>query len=228
MRPYLLWTIQTLSAALSLAERDREFAATSASDAVTRLLGQDLEARGPFGRRRERGERPLDDPVLEGVEGDDDEARSRARAGSHALEELAEPFELSVDLDAQGLEGLGGGVDLALLGAPPVDLLDETAELARGLERMELAPRDDLAGEPPGMGKLAVGPEHLVQPGLGIFFQDGGGGRLRPPVHAHIERAVGVEAESALRRVELERRDPQVEEHAADLAEVESRARGSP
>jgi hypothetical protein len=52
---------------------------------------------------------------------------------------------------------------------------------------------------------------------------------LLPPVHAHVQGTVGLEAEAALRLVELDRRDAQVQEHAVrplatqplgDLAEV--------
>ncbi len=170
----------------------------------------------------ERGEGPLDDPVLEGVEGDGDEASPGDRHANRRVEELGQAVELAVDLDAEGLEGLGRGVDLALLRPPAVDLLDDAAEVGGRLDPAELAQADDLPGQAAGVGQLAVGLEQVGQPRLRIGVEHPGGGDLASLVHPHVQRPVQGEAESPLRGIQLERGHPEVGEDPADVPEVDA------
>jgi hypothetical protein len=93
----------------------------------------------------------LDDPVLEGMERDDDEARARGDNPGHRLQELCQTLELVVDLDTQGLKDLGGRVDLPFLGDPVTNPFDEDTEVGRHLELPDFPAGHDLAGQPLGL-----------------------------------------------------------------------------
>ncbi len=131
----------------------------------------------------------------------------------------AEALELLVDLDAQGLEGLGRGMDASPLRPPSVDPFDEDPEVAGHLEPAELAQVDDLPGQPAGLGELAVVREHLGQLLLRVGLEDLRGRGLHPLVHPHVQRPLVHVAEPALWGIQLEGGDAEVDEDAADLLE---------
>ena len=202
-----------------MAERAREFGGDLGVRGHDRLLGQDREEGGAVLRAGQGVESALDDAVLERVEGDHDEPRALRGEADRPLDEGAEPFELLVDLDAEGLEGLGRGMDAAPLRPPLVDPFDEDPEVAGRLEPAELAQVGDLAGQPAGLGELAVLREHLGQLLFRVGVQDLRGRRLHPPVHAHVQRPFVHVAEAPLGGIQLEGRDAEVDEDAPDLLE---------
>src|SRR5688572_15222102 len=89
------------------------------------------------------------------------------------------------------------------------------SELAGGLKRALLPSRDDGPGDAPCESFLTQCCDHFsnlvdaraIEPGRDRFAAS--------RIHAHVERTFRAEGEAALRRIELWRRDTQVEEHAA-------------
>ena len=59
-----------------------------------------------------RGEEALDDPVFQRMEGDDDEAAAGPQQPLGRMQRLDQFVEFAVHMDAQRLEGAGGGMDL--------------------------------------------------------------------------------------------------------------------
>src|SRR5258706_8240739 len=82
----------------------------------------------------------------------------------------------------------------------------------------------DRRGEAPRARLLAVFPQYSRQLGRRVFIHDRGGVERLAPVHPHVERRVGLKAEAALGRVDVLRRDAEIEDGAvhappADLPE---------
>ena len=166
------------------------------------------------------GEGPLDEAVLQGVEGDDGQAAVVGKDRKRRLDRGGGLVEFAVHGDAQRLEGARGGVARGAAAAAD-GAFDDVGE-ARG--------RDDglagllahnRAGDAHRVGLFAVLAEQPRQRG-GVVAERGDqlrGGAAARGVHAHVQRAVGPEGEAALRLVELEGRDAQVEQHAVDAVE---------
>src|SRR5258705_3537822 len=109
--------------------------------------------------------------------------------------------QLLIDSDAQSLKHLRGGMVLAP--AAPLDLLDQTNQLAGAFERSDSPLLDDRPREPAGLGLFAV----LAKDSRQII------GRVRidnlarierlAAVHTHLERRVRAKAEAPFARIDL-------------------------
>ena len=153
----------------------------------------------------------LDDAVLEAVEGDD---RQPAAGAKHALggaQALLELVELGVQMDADRLEGAGGGVALLAL-AETQRLSNDGGEFGGARQRPG---GDDGAGDRAGARFLAIVLEDAGDLGL-VGGIEKLGGRLAGLAHPHVERAVVGKGKTALGAVELHRRHADVEGDSVD------------
>lgn len=172
-------------------------------------------------RRRARlGEQPLDEAVLEGLVGLDDDAAVDAHSVEGLRQGTFECGEFAVDLDAERLEhALRGMARIAFRrGRRGLQDLDEASR--RGDPLVGSLAHD--ARRVPGRELLvAAAVEQFAQRGLVVVVHDVFGGDAARAIHAHVERCVPGVGEAALGLVELERGDPEVEQHGVDLAEAE-------
>ena len=161
----------------------------------------------PAGPLLEEG---LDDAVLERMERHDGEPATGLQQRFGRNQRRRELAELVVDVDAERLEHAGRWMT-SRLPATADDALDETRELSCARERLRLAIGDDGARNGAGSPLLAQMEEDVGELRLAPAVDDIGG---RDPGfrHAHVERAVGLERESALRLVELHGGDADVED----------------
>jgi hypothetical protein len=104
------------------------------------------------------------------------------------------------------------------------DQLDERSELLGCLDGRGAPSFDDRAGDPRGLGLLAVAPEESRQLGRVEGREELGGGNPAARVEAHVEWPAGPNAESALRVRELEARQPEIEQQAVDGPEAGRRS----
>ena len=120
--------------------------------------------------------------------------------------------ELVVDEDAQRLEHARGGMDLVLGLARRHDL-DQASEIARRLERLFGTTLFDGMRDARRLLLFAEKDEDADEIGnLGAI--DDVGGRDAACRHPHVERAVLLKGKSALRLVDLHRRDADIEDDA--------------
>src|SRR5690348_18078063 len=125
------------------------------------------------------------------------------------LQSLLDLAELVIDGYAQALKRSRRDVDVARPGSARDRRLHGLHQVARGAER---APRHDELCDPVRPALLAVLTEDSLDLRRVVLVDDLRGGERRLRVHAHVERSVGAEAESALRLVELRAGDAEVEE----------------
>ncbi len=121
-----------------------------------------------------------------------------------------------VDVNTQALKGTRCRI-LAFFPSRVGDL-EDFSQIGSALERLDFTALNDGIGHALGETLLAVFLEHA-----GDFFGGRAGNELGSAdaagrVHAHIQRAVIHETETALWVVELRRRYAQVQQNAADLA----------
>jgi hypothetical protein len=81
---------------------------------------------------------------------------------------------------------------------------------------------DDRVGDPGGEALLAVLLEHARQRLAVVAVDDLGGGGAARGVHAHVQRRVLRVGEAAVGLVELQRADPEVEQHAVHAVQAEA------
>src|ERR1019366_5550752 len=121
------------------------------------------------------------------------------------LQPATEALQLVVDLDAERLEGPGGGMYPLWPEAARDGLLHQLSKLLGRGHRASPPLPDEGPGNRGGEPLLAVGADQGGQLGLVPTVEDGGRGLGgRGLVHPHVERAVLPEAEAAGGVVELE------------------------
>src|SRR3954471_13684112 len=104
---------------------------------------------------------------------------------------------------------------------PPYDLLHRAGELRGLTKRGGLALLDQLTGDAARgrfFAEIAEKPDQLF---FAVGVNDVGGRRLAPRVHPHIERAVALNAETALAIFELARRDTEIEQRTANRGDAQ-------
>src|SRR5579862_1892980 len=170
-------------------------------------------ARWPRGGRAALGQVALDDAVLERVEGDDDEPPVVGKHVGRRIEAALKLAQLVVHMDAQRLEGARRGMDGETLRRGAERLGHDLGQLRRACDRSGggYCLRDAAR-----LLLLAVAEDHVGEHALARGV-DEIGGALAVLAHAHVERTVGAEREAALRLVELEGRDAEIEDDAAGL-----------
>ena len=152
---------------------------------------------------RARRDEPLDDAILERVEGDDGETSpglQRALGGKQRAGQFA---ELVVDEDAQRLEDARRGMDLVLRMAAH-EARDRIGEVEGAGEGPDLAPLLDHARDASRMALFAEQPEDTGEIGC-LEPVDDVGGAGAGAGHAHVERPVGAKGKAALGLVDLHR-----------------------
>ncbi len=155
----------------------------------------------------------LDHSILEGVEADDRKPPAGGEGPERALQAALELTCLVVDEHAQRLESAGRGMLAGLARAHGGG--NQAGELP-GAGQRALAPcRDDGLRHATREALLAEGGDHLADLVKARTSEPRRNGFAARRVHAHVERAVSSEAETALRIIELRRGHAEVEEHTA-------------
>jgi len=139
----------------------------------------------------------LHQAVFEGVERDDTDASACTESVRARLEKGLEVLELMIDLGPKSQEDSGGRVDSPSPGICVDRPTDEAGELGGRADRMVAAGLDDGRSHAPGAALFAEVAEESGQVLARPSVDDLESGRLFPPVHAHIERPVGFEAEAS-------------------------------
>ena len=205
----------SLSAARSLAERERGLRPRSSSPATTTCLVRRRKLGPPAASGSPGRGSALDHPILERVEADDHQPAARPQAVGQLGQQALELAQLVVDGDAQGLEGARGWIPVALAARhrarrPAPARADVVAELA------PVASRDDGGGDLACEALLAkVAQDAFQLGGIGPAQEIGRGLALRR-VHAHVERARSPKGEAALGSIELQGGYPEVDQAAVD------------
>src|SRR5207245_9994815 len=163
-------------------------------------------------------EKVLCNLVLERVEGDDPKAPIASEERNSGLQSRVERLELAVHRDAKRLERSGGYVDVPRPGGPGNRSRDDIDEVFGGPKWLARPPGHDAlgdAGPPPFLPVAQQDPSQLA----GRFsVQQVGGGPRFGLVEPHVERPIALEAEPALRVIQLHRRHPEVEDDAVGSA----------
>src|SRR5438309_3003662 len=125
--------------------------------------------------------------------------------------------ELVVDRDSERLKSPGRDVDVSRPGATRYGGLDGLRQIAGGAQR---AARHYELSDPAGPTFLAVLLQDALDLGHVVVIDDLRRGELCVGVHPHVERAIGAEAESATRVVDLRAGKTEVEEDQVRWAET--------
>ena len=160
-----------------------------------------------------RIEEPLDDAILQRMEGHHGKAAALGEqplAGEQPLDQLP---ELVVDGDPQCLEAARRGVGVA--GLPADALFDELCELGSRCDRLRGAGGNDRVGDAPRLALLAVGKKQIREFAF-LKAVDEIGGAFALARHAHVERSLAHEGKTAIGLIELHRRNADIEHHAVD------------
>ena len=135
------------------------------------------------------------------------------------LQSCLDLVELVVDGYPQALKRPGRDVDVAWPGLPWDRGLHRRGEVAGSAQR---APRHYELSDPARPSLFAVAPNDALDLRGLERIDNPFGGELRGYIHAHVERSVAAEAESALGGVELGAGDSEVEEDQIGLIEAGS------
>ena len=135
-------------------------------------------------------QRPLDDPVLQRVEGDDGQATAGVQPVHRRPQHGGQGIQFTVDRDPDGLKAPLGRVLLLPQSCGRHGALDDLHQLQGGLHRRGLPRPDDGSRDGGGVPLLAVfkqdAPQLLLAPGVhDVRGAQGGGG-----VHPHVQRGV--------------------------------------
>jgi hypothetical protein len=170
---------------------------------------------------RPRGEAPFDQAVLEGLVGQDDRPapypQGRHRGGQGPIESA----ELVVHLDPQGLERPLGRVTPGTPGSGGDRLAHQLCQAGGRRDGCRAALPLDGLGDPAGEPLLAVLPKDPAELDHGVRVDHIGRSSSRRRVHPHVQERVAGVSEAAIVGVELERGDPEVEQHPVDAVDPE-------
>ncbi len=162
-------------------------------------------------------EEVLNEPVLQRVVRDHDEAAVGAEDLETLFESHTESLHFAVDLDAERLEQLRKVTVLVGTGNEGPDDLDE---FKGGLDGRRTASLGYEAGDTVGRGKLAEVTKNLDQTRRVEGVDDIGGREKCARVHTHIERPVGTKRKAALGAVEVVGRNPKVGKDTVNLSDA--------
>ena len=163
----------------------------------------------------ERPQRVLDDPILERVKRNRDQARARLQAPRHGLQKFVDVVELAVHPDAKRLKRARRRID-PREPVPRHRSSHNRGELSGRLERRRFARLHDAARDAPRESLLAEPVDRVRDLCLFRAAQQLRGGRARCRVHPHVERVFALEAEPAPFGFELIRRHAHVGQRAVD------------
>ena len=153
------------------------------------------------------------------MEADHRQPAFRCERAERGIQARLEVGQLAVDVDADGLERTRRRMDPAPVGcarAARHHRRDQFRQLGGALDRPLRATRDDGAGDAPRLALLAVGVEHVGDLRLRCARQPLRRALAGVGIHAHVQRAVLAERETAFGDVELRRGHTEVEQHAIE------------
>ena len=153
------------------------------------------------------------------MEGDHGQTAPGAEQGFRRRQAPVELAEFVVDVNAQGLEGAGGGIDA--VPGPGDDAAHQVGQLAGPGDGRLGAGLDDGPGDAPGCPFPAV-PIDNVGEFLFARVVDHVGRGPSHFVHAHVEGAVGLEGKAARRSVQLHRRQAQIQGNAVHPVDADT------
>ena len=107
--------------------------------------------------------------------------------------------------------------------AAGIDVTHKLRQPGRRCERLPRALAHDGRGDPRSEALFAVDPQNPGELARGVGVEDVGRGLAGGRVHPHVERRVVRVGEAACGVVELQRRDPEIEQHAVDGRQAETR-----
>ena len=152
------------------------------------------------------------------MEGNDRDAPARLQPAEDGVEEPFQFADLVVDRHAQRLKRARGGVVPGL--GPPcrrIGALHKSRQFPGGFDGLAHPRLHDGPRDTPGLRIFPVAFDDVLQIlKLGPIHKAAHRQFLGITVHAHIEGPIGVEAETAFRRIDLERRDADVDESPVD------------
>jgi len=162
------------------------------------------------------GHEALDDAILKAVERHHDQPPARIQQGGGLREAAIELAQLVIDGDAQRLKTAGGAVDSGWIARRRP--ANDGGQPNRAFDRRQAAFGADGARDPARPSFLSVSMQDLRQLGLGGGVDDF---RRRGTgvAHAHVERTIGAEGETARRLVQLVGRHAEVEDDAVQGAD---------
>ena len=166
-------------------------------------------ARAPF-------KNPFDYAVLQAVIRQNPDAPAGLKQINRGLERVFEVRQLVIDLDAEGLKN--PRECFASL-RPPTVTRNHPGQIARAIKRSVLANR---AGDAPGHALFAISFDDAGQVSLRRRIDHVAGRAWCIRAHSHIERAISLKTEPAIRLVDLVRRDPQIEQNTRDRRDAPS------
>ena len=146
--------------------------------------------------------------------GDDDQPSAGLQHPKALLQRHFQRLHLAVDLDAQGLEKFGQEFRLVLFGRAGFHGSNQLRRSRHGRRRAVL---HQTVGYFPRRFVLAPVAQDAGQLLRGVAVHDVCRRQPSPLVHAHVERSLSAERESALHGVEMVRRNPQISQNAVDL-----------
>jgi hypothetical protein len=167
----------------------------------------------PRGARRGTAlfyEELFDDAVFQAVERDHRQAPFRLENGERRPKAALQLAQFVIHMNAQGLEGAGGGMYGVAQRGRALRLGDKVRQLRGCGERTG---GDDATGDAAGVFLLAQPGDHRGQHGM-IGAIDEIGRRRAGQTHAHVQWAVFAERKAARRCVKLEGRHAQIQHDA--------------
>ena len=207
--PWLRGTVETLRHAKSRAARsgvlgDLRFVWPKGSPRWHRQYGPAVaNAHGQLNRSntiaRAPVKNPFDSAVLQSVIRQNPDAPAGLKQLNSGLERVFEMRQLVVDLDAEGLKN--PRECFALL-RPPTVTRNHPGQITRAIKRSVLANR---AGDAPCPALFAISFDDAGQVSLRIQIDHVAGRAGCIWVHSHIERAISLKTEPALRLINLVR-----------------------
>jgi hypothetical protein len=157
----------------------------------------------------------FDQAIFEGLKADHRQSTTGGQQTERALEAGLHRGQLIIGSDPQSLEAAGGRVGRST--PPGADPLDELGQLAGGRERAIAALRFYLSGDLAGVTLIAQFPKKIRQfAGREGVDEVCGGWAFSALIHAHVQRTVFLEGESALGRVELMGTHTEIEQDSVE------------
>lgn len=150
------------------------------------------------------------DPILEAVEGDDDQPAITIEQANSLVEELLGRLELLVHCQAERLEDPGRGIEaFATTASAALGATNDIGERDRGVDRGCTTLSDHRASDTARLGLFSEFSKDLFQVFLRCKVHKFRGGGTGDP-HPHVERTVTLKTETALGAVELQRRHTEI------------------
>src|SRR5947208_6155561 len=147
------------------------------------------------------------------MKSDHGDSSAGCKSRSYNAQAFFERAKFIVHLHPQRLKNLGGRMVTPMTPDQLFDCPRQRESFAKGRSPAHL---HDQARDPARGGFLTEFTKQASQFLFAVLIYNLGSGHLGPRVHAHVERAVSVEAETALRVFKFVRRNTKIEERTPD------------